>query len=89
MSRASSPLLSSVPRPKPLNKVFRALRKHDKRFEIFFNRGKGGHVMIEHPSVNGKPVSFALPNHRGKDIGRGLLSGLIREFKLPRDIFGL
>jgi hypothetical protein len=44
--------------------------------------------MIYHPDVNGCPRSFPLPYHRGRDIGPGLLKGLIRRFELPLDIFG-
>jgi predicted RNA binding protein YcfA (HicA-like mRNA interferase family) len=43
--------------------------------------------MVEHPDINGRRTSFPVPYHKGRDLKKGLLSGLIRRFNLPRDIF--
>jgi len=77
-----------VPKPKSSADVCRILKDHDRRFEFNTRRGKGSHIMIFHPDVNGQPVSFPLTNHKGKDVGPGLLKALIRRFNLPADIFG-
>jgi predicted RNA binding protein YcfA (HicA-like mRNA interferase family) len=77
-----------VPRPQRADDVFRILREHDPRFEIYSNRGKGSHRMIRHPDVNGQSASFPVPYHKGKDLQKGLLRALIRRFNLPNDIFG-
>ena len=44
--------------------------------------------MIFHPDVDGKRASYPIPYHKGSDVKKGILSGLIRRFNLPSDIFG-
>ena len=39
------------------------LRKHDSRFEIHIQRGKGSHRMIYHPDVEGNKRHYPLPHH--------------------------
>lgn len=72
--------------PKPLKprEVWGRLKAHDKRFELFTKRGKGSHVMINHPDVDGKRASAPCPNHKGKDVSIGVLKSLIRRFNLPQ-----
>ena len=77
-----------MPRPKRAEDVVRALREHDKRFQVFMNRGKGSERMLYHPDINGKPESIPLTWHKGKTVGKGLLKAVIRRFNLPPDIFG-
>ena len=77
-----------VPRPQKADDVFRILREHDSRFDFYSNRGKGSHRMIYHPNIDGKPRSFPIPYHKGRDIQKGLLRSLIRRFNLPTNIFG-
>ncbi len=67
--------------------VFGRLYKHDNRFEFFSKRGKGSHIIIKHPDVDGKAASAPCPNHKGKDVSIGVLKSLIRRFRLPRRIF--
>jgi predicted RNA binding protein YcfA (HicA-like mRNA interferase family) len=76
-----------VPKPKKADEVFRLLRNHDSRFQIFANRGKGSHRMLFHPDINGKSASIPLTYHKGRDVQKGLLKAVIRRFNLPNDIF--
>lgn len=34
--------------------LIRKLRKHDSRFEVYVNRGKGSERMLYHPDINGR-----------------------------------
>ena len=77
-----------MPKPRKPDDVLRILTKHDRRFEIFSNRGKGSHRMIYHPDINGGACSIPLTYHKGRDVGKGLLKAIIRRFNLPSDIFG-
>jgi predicted RNA binding protein YcfA (HicA-like mRNA interferase family) len=61
-----------MPRSCTADDVFRALRKHDKGFEIHERRGKGSHRMIFHrPSGQ----QFPVPYHKGRDLGKTLPQG--------------
>jgi predicted RNA binding protein YcfA (HicA-like mRNA interferase family) len=74
-----------MPRSCSADDVFRALRKHDKGFEIHERRGKGSHRMIFHrPSGQ----QFPVPYHKGCDLGKPYLKAIIRRFNLPEDFFG-
>jgi predicted RNA binding protein YcfA (HicA-like mRNA interferase family) len=77
-----------VPKPKRPEEVFRLLRRHDPRFELFSDRGKGSERMIYHPDVDGRPQSFPMTFHRGRDVRPGMLSAIIRRFNLPKRFFG-
>lgn len=77
-----------MPRPQKPDDVVRKLREHDPRFVIYSNRGKGSHRMIFHPDIDGKPCSFPIPYHKGRDTQKGMLKAIIRRFNLPADIFG-
>lgn len=64
------------------------LRKHDSRFEIHVQRGKGGHRMVFHPDVEGSKRHYPLPYHGSKTrIAPGMQKDLVRIFQLPEDIF--
>jgi len=77
-----------VPKPQKADEVFRILKRHDPRFQVFANRGKGSHRMIFHPDISGEKRSFPVPYHKGQDLRQGMLSALLRRFDLPRDLFG-
>jgi predicted RNA binding protein YcfA (HicA-like mRNA interferase family) len=77
-----------MPRPKKPQDVFRILREHDPRFEVFEKRGKGSERMIKHPNINGRKECYPITFHKGQDIGKGMLKAIIRRFALPSDIFG-
>lgn len=77
-----------MPKPKRADDVFKILRDHDPRFEIFSKRGKGSHRLVYHPDIGGKPQSYPVPYHKGHDVSIGILKGLIRRFQLPAEIFG-
>ena len=77
-----------MPRPKKPQDVLKVLHDHDARFQFHIRRGKGSERMIYHPDVNGRPQSFPLTFHKGKDVGKGMLRAIIRRFDLPSDIFG-
>lgn len=77
-----------MPRPLTYREVVRILRAHDSRFEVYQNRAKGSERMFYHPDINGRPASHAVKCHgEGTELGRGVLSSLIRRFALPRSIF--
>ena len=61
------------------HQVIAALNKAG--FEIM--RQKGSHVRLRHP--DGRVVT--VPDHRGQDIGRGLLRKILRDADLSRDEF--
>jgi hypothetical protein len=44
--------------------------------------------MIYHPNVDGRSESFPMTYHKGRDVRPGMLSAIIRRFKLPKRIFG-
>ncbi len=46
-------------------------------------RQKGSHIRLRHP--DGRVVT--VPDHRGQDIGRGLLRKILRDADLSRDEF--
>ena len=78
-----------MPRPKKYRDVIKALKRHDKRFEVEINRAKGSERMIFHPDIDGRPESFPVKCHgEGTELRAGILSGIIRRFKLPKDLFG-
>lgn len=61
------------------------LRKHDSRFQVFKNRGKGSERMLYHPDINGRPQSYPLKCHReSDDVRRGHLSAIERRFNLGK-----
>jgi predicted RNA binding protein YcfA (HicA-like mRNA interferase family) len=76
-----------LPKPLKAQEVWKRLHKHDSRFDILANRGKGSHRIIEHPDIAGKRQCIPLPVHKGKDVKKGILESIIRRFNLPEDIF--
>ena len=73
--------------PCTYRELVKKLRKHDRRFEIYENRGKGSERMIFHPDVNGRPESYPIKCHNeGDEIRKGHLSAIIRRFKLPKGV---
>lgn len=66
-------------RPLPADKVIKVLAK------VGFKpvRQKGSHVILKRE--NGKVI--VVPVHRGEEIGRGLLSKIIKDAGLTRDEF--
>jgi len=68
--------------------VERLLRKHDKRFEFWSNKGKGGHRMISHPDIAGKKRSCPIPFHGAtRPVSRAVLKSIARAFDLTKDFF--
>jgi predicted RNA binding protein YcfA (HicA-like mRNA interferase family) len=76
-----------MPKVYKADDVFRLLRKHDKRFTIYVDKGKGSHRTIYHPDVKGSPRSYPVPYHKGRDLQRGYIVGIIRRFELPDGVF--
>jgi len=67
--------------------LVRILRDHDSRFEILQNRGKGSERILYHPDIDGRPQSFPLKCHgEGDTVKKGYYPGIIRRFKLPKDL---
>lgn len=69
--------------------VEKALRKYDERFRVYEGRGKGGHVMIMHPDINGRKEAYPLPSRRGDDIDPNILRDLKKRFCIPDDVLPL
>lgn len=46
-------------------------------------RQRGSHLYLRHPDGRGTVV----PMHKGEELGRGLLRGILREAKLAREEF--
>ena len=68
--------------------LIRTLRKHDSRFEVYVNRGKGSERMPYHPDINGWSESDPLKCHsEGDDVRKGHLAAIRRRFRLPPDFF--
>ncbi|MFY9988588.1 MAG: type II toxin-antitoxin system HicA family toxin [Chthoniobacterales bacterium] len=76
-----------MPKPLRFREVWQRLSDHDSRFEVYTKRGKGSEVMLSHPDVNGRAECIPVTNHKGRDVGKGLLKAVIRRFNLPGDIF--
>ena len=66
-------------RPIPAKKVIKLLNKIG--FEVV--RQRGSHVILKHPDGRVTVVSV----HSGEDIGRGLLSKIMRDTKITREQF--
>jgi hypothetical protein len=80
-----------VPKPKKPQEVVSILRRHDGRFVIYEDRGKGSHRMIYHPDVAGRPQSFPLTfgfyvlTYNATDEKARILKGVAAKFGLPPD----
>ena len=73
-----------MPRPYKYRELTKAQKAHDPRFEFWTNRGKGSERIIFHPDVEGRPESFPVKCHgEGTELRRGVISAVIRRFKLP------
>ena len=67
--------------------LVKRLKKRDKRYCIYANKGKGSHRMIYHPDLDGKEVSCPVPCHASKNLSKGVLGSIKRAFGLPSDFF--
>lgn len=73
-----------MPRPCKYRELTKALKAHDARFEFWTNRGKGSERIIFHPDVEGRSESFPVKCYgEGTELRRGVISAVIRRFKLP------
>jgi predicted RNA binding protein YcfA (HicA-like mRNA interferase family) len=76
-----------MPRTYKFRELVKALRSYDSRFMVYENRGKGSERMIYHPDIDGRPESFPVKCHgEGTQIPKGIISGIIRRFKLPAGV---
>jgi len=68
--------------------VIKRLTSHDKRFEVWSNKGKGGHRIIFHPDIAGRKSSCPIPFHgTNKPVSLNVLSSIVRAFKLRKTFF--
>ena len=75
-----------MPKAYTFRTLVKALKRHDRRFEININRAKGSERMIYHPDINGSPVSYPVKCHgENTSIGKGTLSAIKRRFSI-RDL---
>ena len=75
-----------MPRPRKVDQALRELKKHDAQFQFY--SAKGSHIAIWHPNIQGKPRSYTIPHHKGRDIHKCYLSDIIKRFELSSDFFG-
>ena len=61
--------------PVKYNELFRLLKK-DGWFEV---RQKGSHVIMQHLT---KPEQLTVPNHRGNEVKKGLLTAILKQAKI-------
>lgn len=74
-------------KPYKFRKLIKKLKKYDRRFEVYENRGKGSERIIYHPDVNGRPESHPVKYHGANtELRKGVISSIIRRFDLPRDL---
>ena len=66
-------------RPIPAKKIIKLLNKIG--FEVV--RQRGSHVILKH--LDGRVT--VIPVHSGEDIGRGLLSKIIKDTRITREQF--
>jgi predicted RNA binding protein YcfA (HicA-like mRNA interferase family) len=66
-------------KPLPPRKVLKAL----KRIGFAPVRQRGSHIILKHP--DGRIT--VVPVHRGEEIGRGLLTKIIKDAKITRNKF--
>ena len=66
-------------KPLPPDKIIKALVKIG--FRVM--RQKGSHVFLKHP--DGRRT--VIPLHKGEDIGRGLLTKIMKDANLTREEF--
>ncbi|VAW63647.1 hypothetical protein MNBD_GAMMA10-2972 [hydrothermal vent metagenome] len=77
-----------MPKTFSFDELVKLLKKHDSRFEIYTDKGKGSHRVLSHSDVNGRAESYPLKYHGGKTQVRvGHLNAIIRRFDLPNNIF--
>ena len=69
--------------------LVRILKKYDKGFEFYRDRGKGSHCLISRPAAHGrKRGSYPMKCHgRNPEIPKRTLKNIRRHFDLPEDIF--
>ncbi len=71
-------------KPYKFRELIKKLRDHDRRFEIFRDRGKGSERIIYHPDIEGRPESIPVKYHgENTELRKGVISDIIRRFKLP------
>jgi hypothetical protein len=76
-----------MPKPYTYRDLVKALRAHDRRFEVFEGRGKGSERIIYHPDVDGSPRSHPVKHHgAGTELRKSVISSIIRRFKLPKGV---
>lgn len=77
-----------MPKPHKYRDVIKKLRKYDKGFKINSKRGKGSERVLSHEDINGSAECFPISCHgEGTEIGKGMLSAIIRRFNLPKNFF--
>ena len=69
--------------------LIRILKKYDKDFEFYRDRGKGSHHWISRPAAPGrKKESYPMKCHgKNPEIPKRTLKDIRRYFDLPEDIF--
>jgi predicted RNA binding protein YcfA (HicA-like mRNA interferase family) len=74
-------------RPYKYRELVRILREYDPRFEFWSTRGKGSERIIYHPDIGGRAESHPVKCHtENQELRKGVISSIIRRFKLPKDL---
>lgn len=77
-----------MPKAYKVRELKKLLLEHDSSFEFLSERGKGSELMIYNPNIAGRPESHPIKCHgKNQELGRGVLSSIIRRFKLPKSMF--
>jgi hypothetical protein len=74
-------------KPYRFKELFRKLKKHDPRFEVKVNKGKGSHRELYHPDIDGEERGWPLAFHvENPEFDRAAIAAIKRRFKLPKHL---
>jgi predicted RNA binding protein YcfA (HicA-like mRNA interferase family) len=77
-----------MPSPKKFRVAVKILRKYDRRFQVWAERGKGSERIIYHPDIGGSARQIPVKYHgKNTELRKGVISAIIRRFELPDDLF--
>ena len=72
-------------KPYKFREVVKKLKAYDKRFEV--HHGKGSERIIYHPDIEGRAASIPVKCHgENTELRKGVISDIIRRFRLPPDV---
>jgi len=76
-----------MPKVHKYHELVSRLKRYDKEFTIYTQKGKGSHRMIHHPDIDGEEASYAIKYRGpGTEYSKGTISRIIDRFKLPKGV---